>query len=90
MNRRGPDLDRLDSFPRRPHRLAVIIPILLLLVVIALTYRYAGSRWPGNAGRHGPVDISETDAANRSASSQPGTLAGKQAGATSAGGFHKQ
>jgi hypothetical protein len=88
MDRRGPQLNRLDSVPRRPHRLMVIIPLLVMLAVLALIYRYAGTRWPGNATEHGPVDISETDAAHSLGRSELVVLH-NNAGATPAAGFHK-
>jgi hypothetical protein len=88
MSRRGPDPDRLASVPRRPHRLAVIVPILLIMAAVALAYRHAGERWPGSASGHGRVDVSETDAAHHPNPALPGTRARSRVGAPSAGGFH--
>ena len=89
MGRRGPDLNRLDSVPGRPHRLLVIIPLLAMIAILALIYRYAGARWPGNATRHGPVDISETDAGRHHDAALQITAVRHKAGAPAAAGFHK-
>lgn len=86
MDPHGPELNRLDSVPGRPHRLLVIIPVLAMLAVLGLIYRYAGARWPGNATRHGPVDISETDVGHRDGA-QAAVLRHRP-GATAAAGFH--
>jgi hypothetical protein len=88
MDRHGPELNRLDSVPGRPHRLLVIIPVLAMLAALGLIYRYAGARWPGNATRHGPIDISETDSGHRDGAS-PLTVVRHRPGATPAAGFHR-
>ncbi len=88
MDRPEPQLNRLDSVPHRPHRLVVIVPILAMLAGLGLIYRYAGTRWPGNATDHGVVDISETDA-GRPHSRSPLAVLRHNAGATPAAGFHK-
>jgi hypothetical protein len=85
---RQPELERLDSVPRRPHRLMVILPVLAILVVLAVIYRYAGTRWPGNASGTGAVDIYETDRAHRDGSPPP-AVRHQNVGATPAAGFHK-
>ena len=88
MNRHGPDSDRLERVPLRPHRLAVAVLLLSLLGIIAFAYRHTGARWPGNASGNGRVDVSETDAARRSIPAQPRPPACQPRGARSAGGFH--
>lgn len=89
MSRSGPDSDRLDRVPLRPHRLAVAVLLLAMLTIIALAYRHAVRRWPGNATGQGRIDISETDAARRNSRIQPHIPAGKPTGARSGGGFHQ-
>lgn len=85
---RQPQLERLDSVPRRPHRLIVIIPVLAILVVLGVIYRYAGTRWPGNASETGAVAIYETDRAHRDGS-PPLAVKPHNVGAAPAAGFHK-
>lgn len=87
MDRR-PTLNRLESVPRRPHRLIVIVPILIMLVILGLIYRYAGTRWPGRASESGMVDTSETDRSRRDGSSHL-AVRRHNVGATPAAGFHK-
>jgi hypothetical protein len=79
--------DRLDGAVKRRHPLMVIIPLLALIAALALIYRYAGVRWPGNATGHGAVDISETDV-SRGDNAHVAVLR-HGAGAAPAAGFHK-
>ena len=90
MDRSGPDSDRLDRVPLRPHRFAVAVFFLAMLAIVALAYhRHIARRWPGTATDRGLVDISETDVARHNAPKQPATSPGHRAGARSAGGFHQ-
>lgn len=87
MDRR-PQLNRLDSVPRRPHRLMVVVLMLAMLAILGLIYRYAGTRWPGNASESGMVDVYETDRAHGDGSSHL-AVRRHNAGATPAAGSHK-
>jgi hypothetical protein len=66
--------------------------VILVLTAVALTYHRSTARWPGNGGRNGTTDMSETDMAGERGSASAGSIrAGttNRAGASSGVGFHK-
>jgi hypothetical protein len=82
--------DRLSRFPRRPHRLVVLVILMLALASGFLAWqnsRYQ-RRWPRAAINETVSDVTETDAAKQLHHPGDPLSSSKRRGGRPATGFH--
>jgi hypothetical protein len=65
MTEEEPTTDRLARFPRRPHRFAVLVLVLIAFGVGVLAWRSSLHRWRDGESSNHTSDMTETDAALR-------------------------
>ena len=88
MDRDGSGADPLARFPRRPHRLAVLVVVLVVLGLGTLAWRKSHHRWPRANVSESASDVTETDAAQRINHTEENVPSTTKAGGHAATGFH--
>jgi hypothetical protein len=88
MDQNGPGADPLARFPRRPHRLIVLVILILALGIGLLAWRKSQHRWPPATFSKTASDMTETDIGQRKYHPGHHLPTANRPGSPAGSGFH--